>query len=150
MAQVLAQEQTSAESLAEVAVKKEQIYRALSDQCKDAKVERDLAIEAAYEVGQTSYNGYRIIKAQASKTVTEDSVTDYDIEHGTDYAGAYIAYWRKNCPIKISAKSFQEFLDTVPELSEADRLKILEAVLIEQDKDACDYRIMAPKKGVQE
>lgn len=151
MEQILIQEaQPAGETLAEIAIRKEQTYRALSEQCKGAKIERDLAAEAAYEQGQTAYSGYKIIKAQASKTVTEDSVTDYDIEHGTDYAGAYIAYWRRNCPIKISAKSFEEFLDTIPELSEADRLKVLEAVMVEQDKDACDYRIIAPKKGVKE
>lgn len=133
---------------AQRAIQLDREYRSAKVRVEELKTERNLAIEEAYLNGIRDLDGFKFIKAKPSKTVTVESITDYDLEHGTHLGDDYIAWWRANCEIKVTATSFQKFLDHLLDsmgYDENAKKTLLDGVLVDSEQDRCEYQMKAPK-----
>lgn len=129
---------------AQRAIQLDREYRSAKVRVEELKTERNLAIEEAYSNGIRDLDGFKFIKAKPSKTVTVESITDYDLDNGSDIGGEYIKWWRENCEIKVTATSFQKFLDSMG-YDETVKKALLDAVLVDSEQDRCEFQMKAPK-----
>lgn len=136
---------------AQRAIQLDREYRSAKVRVEELKTERNLAIEEAYSNGIRDLDGFKFIKAKPSKTVTVESITDYDLEHGTQLGDEYIKWWRSYCEIKVTATSFQKFLDYLPDsiYDENAKKALLDAVLVDSEQDRCEYQMKAPKGATE-
>lgn len=134
---------------AQRAIQLDREYRSAKDRVEELKTERNLAIEEAFSNGIRDLDGYKFVKAKPAQTVTVESITDYDMKNGSNLGDEYIRWWRENCEIKVTATSFQKFLDHMG--FDGDRKKdLLDAVLVDAEQDRCEYQMKAPKKEAVE
>lgn len=117
-------------------------YKALKTELEDVKVQRNLALEEAYELGVRTYKDHTIYKTAPPTTVTSESICDYDVANGTDLLGEYLEWYRKECEVKVTASAFGRFLSEMhPDLADG----IREAVTVPADTDRCEYAIRVRK-----
>lgn len=147
MSQMQVQEEPQdGRSAAERAVELDRRYKALKAELEDVKTERALALEEAVAAGWDGLDGYRFVRSKPPMTVTEDSIVQYDLDHGTDHLGGFISWWRRSCPVRISASAFGAYLASLGLGAEADRA-VLDEVTVPSEAERAEYSIRAPKEG---